>query len=357
MTRKLLTTTVCTAVVLMAQQSAQQAVQQRAQEDQFKIVVPVTNVVVPVSVLNAKNSPVPGLTPYDFRLFDNGKAQKITEDIAQHPMSLVVVVQANNDVEKILPNIIKQASAIESLVAGADGEVAVLAFDHRVQEMTGFTSDEAQIDTAFRKLKPGSYTAALNDATLRAITMLGSRPKERRRVVLIISENRDKGSSVHPREVLTEAEVKNVILFSMDVSQLLGALTSKALPNRPDNRPPGAVFEAPGVTNTLTTESQMNMGNWVPAFKDVFVAAKGVFVKDPLDVYTQYTGGRQCGFKSEKAISSCVQQIGDELHSQYLLAYAPNNDEAGFHHIVVEILKPGLKVRAREGYWTAGRPQ
>jgi VWFA-related protein len=157
--------------------------------------------------------------------------------------------------------------------------------------------------------------------------------------------------------VLTEAEVKNVILFSMDISQLLSALTSKALPNRPDNRPPGATFQAPGVINTTTTESQMNMGNWVPAFKDVFVAAKGVFVKDPLDVYTQYTGGRQCGFKSEKAISNCVQQIGDELHSQYLLSYAPNNDEAGFHHIVVEVLKPGFKVRAREGYWTAGRPQ
>ncbi len=93
----------------------------------------------------------------------------------------------------------------------------------------------------------------------------------------------------------------------------------------------------------------MNMGNWVPALKDVFDAAKGVFVKDPLDVYTQYTGGRQCGFKSDKALANCVAQIGEELHSQYLLSYHPEQlDEPGFHRIVVEVLKPGLQsARAR----------
>jgi VWFA-related protein len=326
-------------------------------QDQKSISITVNNVPVPVSVLDGKGNSVPGLTPYDFRLFDNGKGQKITEDMAQHPLSVVLVIQANMDVEKTLPNIIKQASAIESLVMGADGEVAVLAFDHRIQPLTGFTSDEAQIDAAFKKLKVGSYPAALNDATLEAINMLGSRPKDRRRIVLQIAENRDKGSSSKPREVLTEAEVKNVVIYSMDISQLLSALTSKAQPNRPDNRPPGGAWVAPGVTSTATAESQMNMGNWVPALKDIFIAGKGVFVHDPLDIYTQYTGGRQCGFKSDKALATCVAQIGDELHSQYLLSYQPSNREAGFHHIVVEVLKPGLKVRAREGYWIAGTPE
>jgi VWFA-related protein len=331
---------------------------QAPQDDSKPITVTVHNVPVPVSVLDLKGNSVPGLTPFDFRLFDNGKGQKITEDLAQHPLSVVVVIQANRDVEKILPQIMKQASALESLVLGADGEVAVLAFDHRMQELTAFTSDESQIDIAFKKLKPGSYTAALNDATLKAVGMLKNRPTDRRRVILQIAENRDKGSSSHPREVLTEAEMNNVVIYSMNVSQLLAALTSTAQPNRPDPRPPGGSWVAPGVTSTATTESQMNMGNWVPALKDVFDAAKGVFVKDPLDVYTQYTGGRQCGFKSDKALANCVAQIGEELHSQYLLSYTPTNiADAGFHRIVVEVLKPGYKVRARDGYWIAGRPE
>ncbi len=331
---------------------------QAPQDETKPLSVTVRNVPVPVSVVDLKGNSVPGLTPFDFRLFDNGKGQKITEDTGQHPLSIVVVIQANNDVEKILPQIMRQASALESLVLGADGEVAVLAFDHRIQELTGFTSDESQIDIAFRKLRAGSYTAALNDATLKAIDLLKNRPTDRRRVILQIAENRDKGSSSRPREVLTEAEVNNIVIYSMNVSQLLAALTSKAQPNRPDNRPPGGAWVAPGVTSTATTESQMNMGNWVPALKDVFDATKGVFVKDPLDVYTQYTGGRQCGFKSDKALATCVAQIGDELHSQYLLSYHPSNlDEPGFHRIVVEVLKPGFKVRSREGYWIAGQPQ
>jgi VWFA-related protein len=357
----------CTAALLTAQTQTPPPAQEPKSGPDF--IITNRTVLVPVTVQDHSGNSAPGMTPYDFRLFDNGKPQKITEDMAQHPMSVVVVVQANNDTEKILPNIVRQASALENLVMGSDGEIAVISFDHRIQTLTGFTSDEAQIDTAFRKMcldplsrsctpKTGSYTARLNDATMDAITLLKSRPRGRRLVVLQIAENRDKGSSTSVREVLTEAEIHNVVLYSMNVSQLLAALTSTPMPNRPDPRPPGAVFLGGGNTSTPTTDSQMNMGNWVPALKDIFDAAKGVFIHDPLDIYTMYTGGRECGFKTEKALGSCVAQIGDELHSQYLLSYTPNNQgEAGYHHIVVEVLKQGYKVRTREGYWTAAKPE
>ena len=90
-----------------------------------------------------------------------------------------------------------------------------------------------------------------------------------------------------------------------------------------------------------------------------FDAAKGIFVPDPLDVYAKYTGGRQYSFKSEKALQRAVQQIGDELHSQYLLSYSPNNqNEAGFHQIIVRVMKPDIKaVRVRDGYWLAAKPE
>jgi VWFA-related protein len=357
----------CIAGLLAAQTPTQNPPAQQPGGVDFTI----TNrtVLVPVTVQDSAHNSVKGLTLYDFRLLDNGKQQKITQDMAEHPLSVVVLIQANIDVEKILAKIIRQASAIEQLVVGSDGEVAVMAFDTRVQTLTGFTSEEAQIDAAFKKLcvdphartcipRTGSYTSRLNDATLEAITLLRSRPANRRRVLLQIAENRDKGSGSKPREVLTEAEINNVVMYSMDVSQLVSALTSTPMPNRPDPRPPGAVFLGGGNTDTPTTQSQMNMGNWVPALKDIFDAAKGVFVSDPLDVYTRYTGGRQCGFKTDKALESCVAQIGDELHSQYLLSYSPNDaNEGGFHHITVEVLKPGLAVRTREGYWTAAKPE
>jgi VWFA-related protein len=283
----------------------------------------------------------------------------------------VVVVQANADVEKILPQIQKLSSVFESLVLGPDDELAVMAFDHRVQTLTGFTSDTAQIDKAFKKLGcsgtmtanqagclgVGSYTAALNDASMQAINLLRSRPTTRRRILVQIAENRDKGSGMSVREVITAADFAEVYIYAIDISQLVAALTSKAQPNRPAGLPPGAEHLPMGTTSTPTIESQNNLGNWVPALKDIFDMVKGVFVPDPLDVYTRYTGGRQYSFKSQKALEHDVAELGNELHSQYLLQYAPNNlDEAGFHHIVVSVMKPGLSVRTRDGYWVAAKP-
>ena len=335
--------------------------QQKDTSDQNTIRETFKFVLVPVTVSDSHGNFTPGLTPYDFRLFDNGKPQKITEDIASHPLSVALVVQANSDVEAVIPAIKRLASVFESMVVGDDGELALIAFDHRVQTLTGFTSDPAQIDQAFAKLRAGSYTAALNDATMQGIRMLEHRPAERRRVLIQLSENRDKGSEIKVREVLSQADFAGVAMYSVNISQLIASMTSKAQPNRPSAIPPETqmipIGPAAGV-QTPTTTAQMDMGNWVPAIKDVFDMAKSVFVPNPLDVYTRYTGGREFSFKNQKGLDHDVQTIGDELHSQYMLTYLPNNQtEGGYHKITVEVNKPGLKVRTRDGYWIAGKPE
>jgi VWFA-related protein len=315
-------------------------------------------VLVPVTVTDRNGDFASGLMPADFRLLDNGKPQRITEDIASHPLSVVVVVQANQEVEKILPQVQKIGSLLQAQVLGDDGEAAVLAFDHRIQTLTDFTSDPDKIAMALKKLKAGSWTAALNDATLEAINMLRKRPPSRRRAILLISESHDKGSQIKPREVLTQADFANVAIYSVDISKAMASLTATPPPPRPDLTPPGGKHLPMGEVNTPTTESQMAMGNWAPLIKDVFDATKGVFVANPLDIYTRYTGGRQYAFIKQGTLDRAVSDIGAELHSQYLLTYSPNNqDEGGFHAITVQVLRPDLKIRTRDGYYLAGKPQ
>ncbi len=336
------------------------AAQEPAKDPSDKpITVTRREVLAPVTVVDRNQDFVPGLTPYDFRLYDNGKLQNITQDMATHPVSVVVVIQANADVEKILPSIKRLSSVFESLVIGEEGEMAVIGFDHRIKVLTDFTSDPAKIDGAFQALSVGGYTAALNDATMRAVGMLRARPSNRRRVVIQISENRDKGSEIKKvREILTEAEFANVVFYSVNISQLISALTSQAQPNRPDTIPPGGEHLPMGTISTGTTAMQSEMGNWTPALKDVFDAAKGIFVPDPLDIYTKYSGGREYSFKNEKELQKDVMQIGNELHSQYLLSYSPSNREAGFHQIRVVVMKPDIRaVRVRDGYWMAATPE
>ena len=198
----------------------------------------------------------------------------------------------------------------------------------------------------------------MNDAALESINLLKSRPASRRRALLLISENNDKGSQIKPREVMAAAEFANVVIYSIDMSHLMASLTATPATPATDTRPPGAVHLPAGNVMTPTTESQMQLGDWTPLLKDIFNEAKSVFIKQPLDVFTRYSGGREYSFMNQKTLDRAVSDLGAELHSQYLLTYVPNNQqEPGFHNIVVQVAKPELTVRTRDGYYLAGTPE
>jgi VWFA-related protein len=340
----------------------------KADDDVFVIPgVAVKAVQAPVTVLDHQGHIVNGLNALDFQLLDNGKPQNITEDLSSHPISLVVVVQANAGMEHVLPDIRKIGSLFDGLVLGDEGEIAVVAFDHRVQVLTNFTSDPEKIHNAFAGkdkngnylLKAGSWTSAVNDAVMESVNMLRNRPANRKRIIVLISESRDQGSGMHVRDVLTAQEFANVVVYPVDVSHLITSLTATPTPTRPNTIPPGGQFLPNGQVMTPTLDNQINNnGDWTPVFKELFIAAKAIFVPNPLEVYSRYTGGREFPFYTQKGLEQAISNIGDELHNQYILTYTPNDQsEAGYHTIKVTVDRPDLKVFTREGYWLAAKPQ
>src|SRR5579864_3869639 len=64
----------------------------RTQPD-VTIKVPVNVVIAPTTVLDKHGDYVNGLQLQDFELYDNNKPQKITADVHDQPLSLVVAVQ------------------------------------------------------------------------------------------------------------------------------------------------------------------------------------------------------------------------------------------------------------------------
>jgi len=256
----------------------------------------------------------------------------------------------------MIPKIQKIGAEIDAAVLGESGEAAVISFDHRVQVLQDFTSEKGKIDTAIKKISVyGSSQSRLNDAAMQAMNMLKSRPKDRRRILLLISETRDGSSSTRAREVLLQAQFADVLVYTINISHWVAQFTRTPPVPRPDPIPPEAHHVPGGGVMTPTMQSQMQMGNAIPAFVEIFKAVKGIFVDNPSELYTKFTGGKEYTFSTQRSLDQAITDLGEEIHSQYLLSYAPSSQEGGFHTIRVEVIgRPHLKARTRPGYWIAG---
>jgi VWFA-related protein len=197
------------------------------------------------------------------------------------------------------------------------------------------------------------------DAVAYASRMLRNRPKENRRVILLISEARDNGSGGRMRETLTTVQVDNVMIYALNMSRLYTELTANPAYPRPDPIPPTARHVPAGGTLTPTTAGQYAGSppygaNFAPLIEDIFRSTKAIFVDNPPEVFTKFTGGREIPFVSDRALQEAVADVGREIHNQYLITYDPSNkNEGGFHTIQVTVRRPGLQVRTRPGYWLA----
>ncbi len=346
---------------LLAVLSIPLSAQEPAEEQIFRTTVNV--VTAPVTVRDSDGRHVSGLEPRDFVLLDNDKPQDIRVDVSFVPISLVVAVQANSRVEPLLSAIRKIGPLIEQLVIGEQGEAAIMAFDHRIRLLEDFTNDGARLKKALETINAGSMSSRMVDTVFDAVTRLRRRPASHRRVLLLITETRDMGSEGRLREALLAAEIHNVIIYSVNINRAVTTLLGKPEAPRPDPIPATARRLPPGAPVTPTTTAQFSglQGSatmFIPLLVEMFRQVKAVFFDNPVEVLTEYTGGREYSFIGQRSLERAISEIGEELHSHYLLSYTPNNlDEGGFHHIRVIVNRPELTIRTRLGYWVAAVPR
>ena len=322
--------------------------------------VGVQYVLVPTTVLDPDgHGYVNGLTSKNFEVLDNGKPQRVASEVTQQPVSVVLAIQANSEVDPLLPIIRKSGLLLQGLVTGQDGDAAILAFDHRMNVLQDFTNDPYKLDDATQKISAGSSTAALVDAVLESDRMLKRHdPKDvRRRVVILMSRNVDKGSQAHLEETIRSMQFDNVIVYCVDISKVKTAFLKKPDYPAPQNgrQPAAAVPSIIGQTNTDTNVVQQQNGNALDGIPPIYRGIRDLFKRTPADAFSYFTGGVTYSFSNQKGLEDAITNIGQEVNSQYLLSYNPSNkNEPGFHNIRVIVDRPGLKVRTRPGYWWGG---
>jgi VWFA-related protein len=327
-------------------------------QDMARFVVTLQQVLVPVLVWDRRHNNVNGLQPDQFRLYDNNKEQNLTSvDVTYTPISLVVAIQANSSADKILPKDNKIGAMLKPILLGEQGEAAVVAYDSRVRLIQPFTSDADDITRAVKSIQPGSSSIRAIDAVEQSVFLLSHRNKNRRRILLMIGEGRDYGSAAHPRETLQKMQLANVVDYWIDMSHIIGLLTKPAPDPRPNNLPPAMNPMPGGVPATPTTVDQAygtngGSADFLPLLIEIFQDATKIFRVPTATLFTKGTGGTQFSFATQKGLEEAISEISDQLHSQYLITYTPNNTgDGGFHQIKVEVIDHDYKCDTKPGYY------
>jgi VWFA-related protein len=319
----------------------------------------------PVTVRDAKGEMVHTLEASEFKITDNGVAQKITHfDLGGEPMSLVVVVETSWRVEPMLPQIRKSGILISQTVIGPMGEGAIVGFDDQVEKLLDFTNSSDAVEKTMSRLKDGDSGARLFDAMSKAVEMLSGKPEAseselgRRRVMLVIAEAHDSGSEDKLGEVLRRAQLANITIYAVGLSTTKADLTRKPEEHKPIRETPEGIPsgpQPPGTVYTPTTDQQGQGANLMALAVWAVMHAKDQVTKRQLEIAAAATGGMHASTWKDKTIEKVIDEMGGELHAQYTLSYTPSDANVnGYHEIQVTIDRPELTVRARPGYYLAG---
>ncbi len=317
---------------------------------------------VPVTVTDAKGKLVDGLEAGDFILLDNGKpverAAIDTIATGTAPIAIVIAVQSSGISSAVLAKVRKIGAMIQPLITGDRGCAAVVSFAYRVRWLTECTNDAAKVTNAFWMLRPGEEKSGrMLDAVKEGIERLTKRPGARR-VLLLISESRDRGSEADLAATLKEAQEAAVTVYSATYSAFKTAWTAKPadtapvyLPPHPE--PPRADAGSPPGREQIAIQPTAQRVDILGGIDELARLSK----PETTLLFAQATGGITLPFTRQKALEEAIEKLGAELHSQYVLSFAPEPSTAEtYHRLEVRLARKGdYRVRARPGYWAAIR--
>ena len=328
----------------------------------FTLSKQVNFVEVPVTVKDTKGKLVAGLTYRDFKVFENDTRQPIaffTTD--SFPLSIAFVIDQSLTSD-VMSKVNDSLGAIQGALTPSD-EVAVFTYNNGSQERTAFTgAQSARLPavlalakvTGSEMLVPinggplssacsmtqngncvdpnlqsggsaggGGWTPipkeihTLNDAILAAAKELSTRPRNRRRIVYVISDGKEYGSKATFKEVLRYLETNKTAVFG-----------------------------------TLVGDSARWGEGYISHIHLPFTMYDNLLAK-----YIMATGGEPEFERGVEGIEKSYAKIAEEARNQYTLGYYSHQPtiDGKFRKIDVRVDRPGMDVVAKQGYYPSGQ--
>ncbi len=317
----------------------------RLSEARAKITVNANLVVLPVTVKDHSGRLVPDLGRDEFRVLEDNVEQRIDVFTTEaFPLSMVILI--DNDLKK--GDAKEVQDSLDAIVGGMSDldEAFVCRFDQFFHPGKGFTSDQDKLLTELRRTKldsqpavlpPGGPfdgpsvnghapdgspripesthtifaqpTKALDDAVFGAAQLLKERPRNRRKIIFIVSDGVNGGKKYNTNTY--DNTVKEVLAYSISVF-------------------------AVGVGS---------------AFYDRRF--------ERLSEYAHATGGDVYYAAKKESLQDLYSRVTEEARNEYTLAYVPRetNRAKDYHDVEVRVKREGLTILTRNRYYTGAIAQ
>ena len=290
-------------------------------------------VLAPTLVEKRGGGIVYGLKGEDFVLEDNGVPQKVhvQEEMDTAPVSLVVAVEQGGMSVLEFDKVAKLGPLLDLFLSDPRSQAALVGFDSQPRLIRDYTHSGEDLNQALKMMEPGDGGAAILDTISYAVDLLESQPKEFRRVLLLISEERDHGSK--------HAKVEHVIqkIGQSDVLVLTVSFS-----------PVQAEF-----AHDIKDSGENRTMNMVSALAALVQA----FRKNVTKEIALMSGGEYTTFTGDKKFEQRVVEEAKHARNRYLLTFRPTNPTPGLHTLRVRLDQDyGAHIVARANYWVGEEP-
>jgi len=273
-----------------------------------------------VTVTDRDGRLVTTLTRDDFQVRDEGDPQPITLfDASPQPVRLIVMLDVSGSMEGNLP--LLRAAAAELFARLRPDDVArVGAFGRDVTISPSFTRNPGELQAALPDTIATDAPTPLWRALDEAIDAFGDEGDERR-VVLVLSDGKDSGPIGFRQRMVSQAEV---IDRAREEDVMIYAVGMRSRGQRPMQ--PGI---GPGGLQAMLTADLPDPG---------------------LARVAEESGGGYIEIRFGQDLGAAFARVADELHSQYLIGFAPPKRDGKVHDVDVRVSQRGMTPRARKSY-------
>jgi VWFA-related protein len=263
---------------------------------------------------------VPGLRKENFRLFEDGSPQQITNfGVSKAPITAVLLVEFGDTNYAFMRDAL-QASYAFAHTLTKDDWIAVSYYDMLPHILVDFTQDKQAVYGALNQLRiPGFSETNLFDALYDTLDRLDR--VEGKKYVILVTTGVDTFSRVTLDKITKKIkDTKDVTIFPISVGQILRIL--HPAPRR---------------------------GMGIPVDEMTYLQAD-----NEMRTFAAMTGGRAYFPRFQAEYGEDFQDIGSDIRNQYSLAYHPTNSklDGTYRKLKVQVLAPDggpLKVKDQKG--------